>query len=119
MPSPRTGRRASVPGVSVAGKTGTTDNYADAWFVGFTPELVVAVWVVVFFGAGFAATGLTDVVTNENTGVSRTVTAEAGGRYRARDLAMVREPLEGQRERGALVGGQPDLRRLRGLLATW
>ena len=40
-----TGRRASVPGVSVAGKTGTTDNYADAWFVGYTPELVVAVWV--------------------------------------------------------------------------
>jgi penicillin-binding protein 1A len=40
-----TGRRASVPGRSVAGKTGTTDNYADAWFVGYTPELVVAVWV--------------------------------------------------------------------------
>jgi penicillin-binding protein 1A len=40
-----TGRRASVPGKSVAGKTGTTDNYADAWFVGYTPELVVAVWV--------------------------------------------------------------------------
>jgi membrane peptidoglycan carboxypeptidase len=34
-----------VPGVSVAGKTGTTDNYADAWFVGYTPDLVVAVWV--------------------------------------------------------------------------
>ena len=40
-----TGRRASVPGQSVAGKTGTTDNYADAWFVGYTPELAVAVWV--------------------------------------------------------------------------
>ena len=40
-----TGRRAAIPGVSVAGKTGTTDNYADAWFVGYTPELVVAVWV--------------------------------------------------------------------------
>jgi penicillin-binding protein 1A len=40
-----TGSRASVPGVSVAGKTGTTDNYADAWFVGYTPDLVVAVWV--------------------------------------------------------------------------
>jgi penicillin-binding protein 1A len=40
-----TGRRASVRGRSVAGKTGTTDNYADAWFVGYTPELVVAVWV--------------------------------------------------------------------------
>ncbi|MGE0526551.1 MAG: penicillin-binding transpeptidase domain-containing protein, partial [Bdellovibrionales bacterium] len=29
----------------VAGKTGTTDNYHDAWFVGFTKDLVVAVWV--------------------------------------------------------------------------
>ena len=40
-----TGRRASIAGRSVAGKTGTTDNYADAWFVGYTPELAVAVWV--------------------------------------------------------------------------
>ena len=40
-----TGTRAAIPGRSVAGKTGTTDNYADAWFVGYTPELVVAVWV--------------------------------------------------------------------------
>jgi penicillin-binding protein 1A len=30
---------------SVAGKTGTTENYGDAWFVGYTPQLVVAVWV--------------------------------------------------------------------------
>jgi penicillin-binding protein 1A len=29
----------------VSGKTGTTDDYKDNWFVGFTPELVVAVWV--------------------------------------------------------------------------
>ncbi len=28
-----------------AGKTGTTNDYADAWFVGFTPHLVVGVWV--------------------------------------------------------------------------
>jgi penicillin-binding protein 1A len=40
-----TGRRAYVPGKNVAGKTGTNDNYADAWFVGYTPELAVAVWV--------------------------------------------------------------------------
>jgi penicillin-binding protein 1B len=29
----------------VAGKTGTTDDYRDAWFVGYTPELVAGVWV--------------------------------------------------------------------------
>ena len=28
-----------------AGKTGTTNNYTDAWFVGYTPDLVTAVWV--------------------------------------------------------------------------
>jgi len=40
-----TGRRAQLPGRVAAGKTGTTDNYGDAWFVGYTPELAVAVWV--------------------------------------------------------------------------
>ncbi len=30
--------------VPVAGKTGTTDEYTDAWFVGYTPEIVVGVW---------------------------------------------------------------------------
>ena len=29
----------------LAGKTGTTDDYKDNWFVGFTPDIVVAVWV--------------------------------------------------------------------------
>ena len=40
-----TGTRAAIPGRATAGKTGTTDNYGDAWFVGYTPQLVVAVWV--------------------------------------------------------------------------
>jgi len=40
-----TGRAAQLPGWSVAGKTGTTEDYGDAWFVGFTPDLVAAVWV--------------------------------------------------------------------------
>jgi penicillin-binding protein 1A len=39
-----TGRSARI-GRPQAGKTGTTDNYADAWFVGYTPELSAAVWV--------------------------------------------------------------------------
>jgi penicillin-binding protein 1A len=29
----------------VAGKTGTTNNYTDAWFIGFTPSLTMGVWV--------------------------------------------------------------------------
>jgi penicillin-binding protein 1A len=40
-----TGTSAAISGVDVAGKTGTTTNYADAWFVGWTPQLTTAVWV--------------------------------------------------------------------------
>jgi penicillin-binding protein 1A len=40
-----TGRRATLPDRPAAGKTGTTENYGDAWFVGYTPQLTTAVWV--------------------------------------------------------------------------
>jgi len=40
-----TGTKAAISGVDVAGKTGTTSNYGDAWFVGWTPQMTVAVWV--------------------------------------------------------------------------
>ncbi len=40
-----TGKRASLGIVPVAGKTGTTENYGDAWFVGWTRDYTVAVWV--------------------------------------------------------------------------
>jgi penicillin-binding protein 1A len=36
---------AQIPGTFVAGKTGTTENYGDAWFVGWTDKITVAVWV--------------------------------------------------------------------------
>jgi penicillin-binding protein 1A len=39
-----TGTAAQI-GRPVAGKTGTTNDFTDAWFVGYTPELVTAVWV--------------------------------------------------------------------------
>ncbi|WP_324717973.1 PBP1A family penicillin-binding protein [Carboxydochorda subterranea] len=41
-----TGRQARLPdGRPVAGKTGTTQDYTNAWFVGFTPDLVTSVWI--------------------------------------------------------------------------
>lgn len=40
-----TGWRAKALGRPVAGKTGTTNEYKDAWFVGYTPHLTAAVWV--------------------------------------------------------------------------
>jgi penicillin-binding protein 1A len=40
-----TATRAQIPNTFVAGKTGTTENYGDAWFVGWTDKITVAVWV--------------------------------------------------------------------------
>jgi penicillin-binding protein 1A len=39
------GKAAAIPGHVVWGKTGTTEGYGDAWFVGSTEDLTVAVWV--------------------------------------------------------------------------
>jgi len=39
-----TGTRARVAGYDIAGKTGTTSDYRDAWFVGYTGGFVTAVW---------------------------------------------------------------------------
>jgi penicillin-binding protein 1A len=40
-----TGTRANVKGYDLAGKTGTTSDYRDAWFIGYTGGFVTAVWV--------------------------------------------------------------------------
>ncbi len=39
-----TGKRSALPGIRSAGKTGTTNAYRDAWFVGYTGNLVAGVW---------------------------------------------------------------------------
>jgi penicillin-binding protein 1A len=39
-----TARRAALDGIPTAGKTGTTNNYRDAWFVGYTGNFTCAVW---------------------------------------------------------------------------
>ncbi|MDD2620300.1 MAG: PBP1A family penicillin-binding protein [Syntrophomonadaceae bacterium] len=40
-----TGTKARVPGVVTAGKTGTSEEYKDSWFCGFTPGYSAAVWM--------------------------------------------------------------------------
>ncbi len=40
-----TGGVVKAVGKPIAGKTGTTNDYKDAWFVGFSPDLVVGVWI--------------------------------------------------------------------------
>jgi penicillin-binding protein 1B len=54
-----TARSLQWRGVSwpVAGKTGTTNNFRDAWFVGYTPDILALVWVGFDNGDPTGATG--------------------------------------------------------------
>jgi penicillin-binding protein 1B len=54
-----TGRSLKEWGVTipVAAKTGTTNNYRDAWFVGYTPDILVLVWVGFDNGDSLSLTG--------------------------------------------------------------
>jgi penicillin-binding protein 1A len=70
-----TGQGASLPGREAAGKTGTTNRNTDAWFVGFTPELVTAVHV------GY------DIVRSLDAGsTGGSIAAPVWGRFMARAL---------------------------------
>jgi penicillin-binding protein 1A len=40
-----TGRKAEIPGWMAAGKTGTSQDFRDAWFIGYTSSLVTGVWL--------------------------------------------------------------------------
>ncbi|HVX79132.1 MAG TPA: penicillin-binding protein 1A [Bradyrhizobium sp.] len=40
-----TARRGEIPGWTAAGKTGTSQDFRDAWFIGYTPRLITGVWL--------------------------------------------------------------------------
>ena len=40
-----TARKAALPGWTAAGKTGTSQEFRDAWFIGYTAHLVTGVWL--------------------------------------------------------------------------
>jgi len=54
-----TARSLKQMGISfpVAGKTGTTNDYKDAWFIGYTPDILALVWVGFDDGDSIHATG--------------------------------------------------------------
>ena len=57
-----TGAAAQLPGRTVAGKTGTTQDFRDAWFAGYVPQMVTVIWI-------------------GNDNYSRMVSGTAGGAY--------------------------------------
>jgi penicillin-binding protein 1A len=73
-----TGSRARSEGFKLpaAGKTGTTDDYGDAWFVGYTPELAAGVWF-----------GYDDHRKIMNRGFAATVAVPAWARFMAKATA--------------------------------
>jgi 1A family penicillin-binding protein len=56
------GARSAGFKLPAAGKTGTTDNYADAWFIGYTPHLVTGVWFGMDTPAPIMSRGFASVV---------------------------------------------------------
>src|SRR5439155_2983978 len=88
-----TGTAAGI-GRSLAGKTGTTENHADAWFIGYVPQLSTAVWV----GYPDSLVPMTDV-----RGI-----AVSGGTYPARIFARYMRPALADVTVQALFTASPD-----------
>ena len=44
-----TGRKTKIEGIEIAGKTGTTNNNTDAWFIGFTSDVIVGVYTCLLY----------------------------------------------------------------------
>jgi penicillin-binding protein 1A len=85
------GRDIRVP---IAGKTGTTSDYTDAWFVGYTPKLVTAVWIgnkkgAISLGRNRSGSSIAAPVWTEYT--SRITAGAEGGAFPVPDRGVSRE----------------------------
>ena len=56
-------------GIQVAGKTGTTNDYIDAWFVGYNPDLVTSTWVGFDTPTGMGGYSLQKMATSDLDGL--------------------------------------------------
>ena len=95
-----TGARASQYGLdqAIAGKTGTTDDGRDAWFVGFTPDMVVAVWVGRDGGEPLGLTGSTAALPIWSQFIS--ASGRATGAFTLPDSVVEAETCSGEFQQG-------------------
>jgi penicillin-binding protein 1A len=117
-----TGRKAELPGIPAAGKTGTTQEHRDAWFVGYSASLVAAIWVGnddgepmrKVSGSGLPAEIWADFMKGAHQGQKPSPlpgAGEAGGLVSvlqpgaARPPAQVPPPMAGRDNPGAWGGG--------------
>jgi penicillin-binding protein 1A len=101
-----TGTAAALPGRQVAGKTGTSDNNANAWFIGFTPQLTAAVWM----GSPVGNVPMLSVGGKSASGVYEYYRTVFGGTYPALMWhEFMQDALQGQ---PAIDFGLPDQRDL-------
>lgn len=102
-----TGRRANI-GRPAAGKTGTTQAHRDAWFIGYTPQLVSAVWI----GHREGLIAMNDVTGGSvPAGIWRTIMLEATRNLPVLDFRPPDLSEFDRTEPGASPGAKPRLRR--------
>lgn len=106
-----TGTAASLPNTPVAGKTGTTNGFKDAWFVGYTPRYVTAVWIG--YPLGERATGETGGQTaapiwHDFMAIATKAFGESGDAFLTPKVAFTTKSFSGyyQRQAAALAAAE-------------
>ncbi|WP_427024434.1 PBP1A family penicillin-binding protein [Aureimonas ureilytica] len=102
-----TGRRAAFPGWQIAGKSGTTQDFKDAWFVGYTSNLTTGVWLGndngkpmrQVTGGSLPADAWKDFMVAAHEGLPA---VPLPGHYRIGDPANI--PVAGAQQNGAIIG---------------